>query len=79
MASNRELQKFEKELSRKTRTDVAKNFRIAEALYREAVALGVFPPKNRLEGLEIDIKIARAVNAVSGKLRRPRTTKKNEV
>ncbi|MCI0405442.1 MAG: hypothetical protein L0209_05135 [candidate division Zixibacteria bacterium] len=65
IANSRELEKFEKALGRKTKPDPAKNFRIAEALYREAVALGVFPPKNRLEGLEIDIKIARMVNAVS--------------
>lgn len=64
IANPRELQKFEKELGRKTKANIAQNFRIAEALFREAVALGVFPLKNPLEGLEIDIKIARVVNAV---------------
>lgn len=64
IANPKEFQKFEKDLGRKSKTDVAKNFRIVEALYREAVALGVFPLKNRLEGLEIDIKIARMVNGI---------------
>jgi hypothetical protein len=44
--------------------DISENFRIVEALYREAVALGVFPPKDPLEGIEVDIRVARAVNRV---------------
>jgi hypothetical protein len=36
-----------------------------EALYREAVALGVFPLQDSLEGLEVDIRIAKVVNSVS--------------
>ena len=36
-----------------------------EALYQEAVALGVFPLKDPLDGLEVDIRIAKVVNHVS--------------
>ena len=45
--------------------DVKKKFKIVEALYKEAVALGVFPPKDSLEGLEVDIRIAKVINSVS--------------
>ena len=33
------------------------------ALWQEAVALGVLPPKDPLEGIEVDIRIARILNA----------------
>ena len=45
--------------------DPAKNFRIIEALYDEAVALGAIPLKDPLNGIEVDIKIAKVVNSVS--------------
>jgi hypothetical protein len=58
------LRRFERDLIRKESVDISENFRIVEALYREAVALGVFPPKDPLEGIEVDIRVARAVNRV---------------
>ena len=58
------LQEFEKELIKESKPDVMKNFRIVNAMYDEAVALGIFPLKDPLDGLEIDIKIARVVNSV---------------
>ena len=61
----KKLQKFEKELIRKEKVNIKKNFRIIDALYREAVELGIIPLKNSLEGLETDIKIAKVVNSVS--------------
>ena len=66
MITNRkEVEKFEKELLRNEKVDVKKNVSIINGLYDEAVALGVFPLKGPLEGLELDIKIAQAVNNVS--------------
>jgi hypothetical protein len=47
------------EMTRKEKPDIGKNFRIVEALYEEAVALGVIPSENPLEGLDVDIRIAR--------------------
>ena len=65
MIKNRKkLEKFEQELIRGKKADIEENFRIVDALYREAVELGVFPPKDPLEGLETVIKIARVVNSV---------------
>jgi len=65
MITNRsEVEEFEKELLRKEKVDFMKNIAIVNAMYNEAVALGVIPMKNPLDGLEIDVKIARVVNNV---------------
>ena len=63
--NHKRLQEFERKLLKKEKVDIIQNFKIVEALYKEAVALGIFPLKNPLEGLEIDIKIAKVVNSVS--------------
>jgi transcriptional regulator with XRE-family HTH domain len=59
-----ELQKFEFDFLRKEKADISRNFRILEALYKEAVILGIIPLKNPLDGIEVDLKIARVVNRV---------------
>ena len=38
---------------------------IFESLWKEAVALKIFPPRNPLEGIEIDVKIAKILNSCS--------------
>jgi len=58
------LQKFERELARKEKVDVVRNLRLVEAMYEEARFLGVFPPRDPLSGIEVDVKIARVVNSV---------------
>ena len=37
--------------------------RIFTYMWNEAVSLGIFPPKEPLEGIEVDIKIARVLNS----------------
>lgn len=59
-----ELEQFEKELIRSEKVDLHKNYDILDALYNEAVALGVFPLKDPLDGFDVDLKIARVVNSV---------------
>jgi hypothetical protein len=59
------LEAFERELIKKEQVDVLRNFRIVDAMYEEAVALGALPLKDPLEGLEVDVRIAKAVNHVS--------------
>jgi len=59
------LRQFENEFMRKEKLDILKNFRLVDAMHREALALGVFPMKDVLSGIEVDIKIARVVNSVS--------------
>ena len=64
MIRHDEFQKFEIEFLRNGKLDLKNKFKILEALYKEAVALGVFPLKDSLEGLEVDIRIARVINSV---------------
>lgn len=58
------LEGLEKELVRESRADISANFRIVDALYQEAVSLGVIPLKDPLEGLETIIRLAKVVNSV---------------
>lgn len=37
---------------------------IYEALHKEAVSLGIINSENILEGLEVDLRIARAINGL---------------
>lgn len=66
MVKNEEaVRSLEKAILRKEKPDFSKNIRLVEALYKEAVFLGAFPPQDKLSGLDIDIKIARTINSVS--------------
>jgi len=65
MIRHDEFQTFEIEFLRNEKLDLKKKFKILEALYKEAVALGVFPLRDSLEGLDVDIRIAKVVNSVS--------------
>jgi hypothetical protein len=56
------LDAFEREQVRATPPDYLRNLRIFEAMYQEAVSLGVLPPADPLEGIEVDIRLARALN-----------------
>ena len=58
------LREFERNLIRAEKPDYIRNVKIVDALRREAVALGVFPPTDPLEGIELKIRIAEAVNRV---------------
>ena len=49
---------------KKETVNLVRNLHLVEALYKEAVALGIFPSKNPLDGIEVDIKIAKVVNSV---------------
>ena len=59
-----ELLKFELDLLKKEKVDIVRNFHIVEALYKEAVTLGIIPLKNPLDGIEVDLRIAKVVNSV---------------
>jgi transcriptional regulator with XRE-family HTH domain len=59
-----DLQKFEMDFLREGKIDIARNFRIVEAFYKEAVTLGIIPLKKPLDGIEVDLKIAKVVNSV---------------
>lgn len=62
---SRLLSKFEESQRATFRPDFWRNLQIFAALYEEARFLGVFPLKDPLEGIEVDIRIAKVIN-VSG-------------
>jgi len=65
MITNPELvARFEKERIRRAKPDYEQNIRIVEALLLEAISLGAFPPKDPLEGIEVDIRLAKVLNSV---------------
>ena len=41
--------------------------RLFTYMWNEAVSLGVFPPKEPLEGIDVDIRIAKVLNSCSRK------------
>ena len=58
------LAEFEENELKKEKPDYASALRIFEAMWREAMLVGVLPLKDPLEGIEVDIKIARILNDV---------------
>ena len=58
------LEQFEQDLVKKNKTDYHQNMEIFERMYKEAVYLNAIPLKDPLDGLEVDIKIARVINSV---------------
>jgi len=56
------VEAFEKSQARQESPDYARNMRLIEALYREACRLGALPLKDPLEGIEVDIHLARVIN-----------------
>ncbi|MBC8420709.1 MAG: hypothetical protein H8E10_19160 [Desulfobacterales bacterium] len=56
------VDEFKKAQIKASRPDYFRNLRVFEGLYREANALGVFPLKDPLEGIEVDIRLAGVLN-----------------
>jgi hypothetical protein len=62
------LKKFEDEFMRTSGLlPFNRAIRHFTAMWKEAVALGAFPPKDPLEGIEVDIRIAKILNSCSKK------------
>ena len=59
------LNKFYRELIKKENISHKEALFIYEALHKEAVSLGVINSENILDGLEIDLKIAKTINGLS--------------
>jgi hypothetical protein len=53
---------FEDDLCRRTPPDHLRNLHLVEALLEEARRLGVWPPTDPLEGIDVDIRVARALD-----------------
>jgi hypothetical protein len=58
------LEEFERNLKRKEKADYLQNQRILEGMLEEAIHLKIFPLKDPLDGIEVDIRVARVINSV---------------
>ncbi len=59
------LDKFHLKLIKEENLSYKKALSIYEALHREAVSLGIINSENILEGLEVDLRIAKTVNGLT--------------
>ena len=58
------LEQFEREMIKKEKLSFKQALALFEAMWQEGVDLNVLPPKNPLEGIEVDIRIARILNCL---------------
>ncbi|MBI5561745.1 MAG: hypothetical protein HY894_02665 [Deltaproteobacteria bacterium] len=54
-------------LRQEGRLDHARALAIFTGMWEEAVALGVLPPKDPMEGIDVDIRVARILNSCSSR------------
>jgi hypothetical protein len=59
-----ELDEFERRLIEEEDLSVGESLRIYESLHAEALALGAINDENIMDGLETDLRIARALNGL---------------
>lgn len=58
------LEQFRKEMIKKDKLSFKQALSIFEAMWKEGVNLGVLPPKDPLEGIDVDIRVARVLNCL---------------
>ena len=58
------LDRFEKEIIRKSKSGYEENVKVVNELLKYARKMRKFPPKDKFEGLEIDIQFAKVINSV---------------
>lgn len=58
------LLEFEREFIQTEKTDYFKSLRLFEEMWNEGVFLKILPLKDPLEGIEVDLRIARIINHV---------------
>ena len=65
MITDREiLRKFEDELiSQETGINHDQSLHLFTSMWKEGVLLGVLPPKDTMEGIDVDIRIAQVLNS----------------
>jgi len=63
--NKRKLNRFYKKLMEKENISYKKALSIYEALLKEAISLGAINSKNILDGLDVDIRIAKAINGLA--------------
>jgi len=66
MIRNQEFyRQFEEAYLKSNNLSRSKAFALVESLWEETKSLGIFPMKDPLEGIEVDIRIARVLNTCS--------------
>jgi len=63
--NKRKLNEFYRKLMKEENISHKEALRIYEALHKEAVSLGAINSDNILEGLEVDLRIAKAINGLT--------------
>ena len=63
--NKRKLNEFYRKLIEEENISHKKALTIYEALHKEAVSLGIINSENILDGLEVDLRIAKAVNGLT--------------
>jgi hypothetical protein len=58
------LEEFQRRLDAEENLSYQEALAIYEMLHKEAVSLGAISSENMLDGLEVDLRIAKAVNSV---------------
>lgn len=62
--SKAKLEEFDQKLLATENLPYKKKLAIYDALFKEAVSLGIFNEDNILDGIEVDIRIAKAINGL---------------
>ena len=65
MRNKPKLNKFYRNLIKQENISHKEALSIYEALHKEAVSLGAINSENILEGLEVDLRIAKAINGLT--------------
>ncbi len=55
-------ERFETDWEAKRKQDFEANLRLFETLIEHARSMGAWPPKDPMDGIEVDIRLARMVN-----------------
>ena len=63
--SKPKLNKFHQKVIKEENLSYKKTLSIYESLHKEAVSLGIINSENILEGLEVDLRIAKTVNGLT--------------
>lgn len=57
------LEDMEKNFISKQRMSYKQSLKIFESMWNEGIKLDILPPKKALDGIEVDIKIAKVLNS----------------
>lgn len=61
------IEKLEKDFISRQKLSHEQSLHLFESLWNEAVRLGILPSKDPLEGIDVDIKIAKVIHSCSKK------------